>query len=105
MSTYQQVLELISRGTAIPQVADRMDMRQDAVLAMIESMVRSGHLQDLDCADDTCSACPMADGCPVPQDGPSQYFVTEDGRALLRDADGTVEKHSATSPSVGLSKT
>lgn len=90
MSTYLRVLALISRGTPIPRIADRLDLREDAVLAMVESMVRSGHLQDLDCADGACSACPMSDGCPGPRDGPSQYFVTDAGYALLRDSDDVV---------------
>ncbi len=85
MSTYRRVLALIDRGTPLPQIVDRVDAREDAVLAMVESMVRSGHVQDLSCAGEACAACPMSDGCPVPQDGPAQYYVTDAGRALLAD--------------------
>lgn len=88
MSAYQQVLALINMGKSIPHIVEQLEMREDAVLAMIESMVRSGHLQEIDCAGGACEACPMSDGCIVPQDGPSQYFVTEDGLSLLAETDG-----------------
>ena len=103
MSRYQQVLGLISQGTPIPQIVERLNIREDAVLAMVESMVRSGHLQDLDCAGGACSACPMSEGCPVPQDGPSQYFVTEDGLALLTETENTDGTNAELSPSADLS--
>jgi hypothetical protein len=97
MSTYRRVLALVGQGTSLPRIADRLDTSEDAVLAMIESMVRSGHLQDLDCAEGACSACPMSDGCPVP-DGPSQYFLTENGRALVEDTDRVRGADGSTAP-------
>ncbi|MFW6458271.1 MAG: FeoC-like transcriptional regulator, partial [Halodesulfurarchaeum sp.] len=68
----------------IADIAERLDMRPDAVKAIIESQVRAGHLQDLDSASAACDVCPMSKGCPVPQNGPSQYVISAEGRELLQ---------------------
>ncbi|WP_396275476.1 FeoC-like transcriptional regulator [Halodesulfurarchaeum sp. HSR-GB] len=84
MSVYEEVLGFVNRGIEIRDIAEQLAMRPDAVKAIIESQVRAGHLQDLDCAGSACDTCPMSKGCPVPQDGPSQYVITIDGKKLLQ---------------------
>ncbi|MGM0399262.1 MAG: hypothetical protein ACQEQY_09750 [Halobacteriota archaeon] len=90
MSSYRRVLALVARGIQLPVAADRLSLREDRVAAMVESMVRAGHLRDVGCTGDTCSACPMADGCSISQSTPSQYVVTAAGRSLLAEADDDV---------------
>ena len=87
MSSYRRVLALLHEGTPLIRIAETMNMREDALRAMVQSMVREGHLRDLDCDADSCSACPMADGCPIPQDEPASYVISEDGTSFLLEKD------------------
>lgn len=85
MTRYHDVLGLLARGTPLSEIASELDMRTDAVRAMVESMVREDHVRDMGCHGDACAACPMADACGISEGGPNSYFVTEAGRALLDD--------------------
>ena len=87
MSAYRTVLDLLRRGTSIPRIAERTEMRSDALVAMIESMERAGHLRDISCEGETCSTCPMAEACGVQQDGPANYVITEAGITHLVEHD------------------
>lgn len=100
MSSYRRVLALVADGIQIPVAADRLSLREDRVAAMVESMVRSGHLRDVGCSGDTCSACPMAEGCSISQSTPSQYVVTDAGRSLLAETadDGVPDLEPTTAP-------
>lgn len=86
MDRYRRVLERVSRGQSLDAVRERLDLREPAMAAMIESMVRSGHLEEFGCEGDTCSACPFSESCPMGDiQGPRSYMVTAAGRAYLQD--------------------
>ena len=84
MSTYVTVLSLLADGVAPETIARKLDRREDAVRGMIETMARRGHVEQIDCADGTCSSCPMADACG-PMESPVQYVVSEAGWQLVDD--------------------
>ena len=85
MSTYVTVLSLLAEGVAPEMIAERIDRREDAVRGMIETMVRRGHIEQIDCTDGACGSCPMADACG-PMESPVQYVVSEAGLKLVDPA-------------------
>jgi len=85
MSTYVTVLSLLAEGVAPEMIAERINRREDAVRGMIETMVRRGHLEQIDCSDGACGSCPMADACG-PMESPVQYVVSEAGWTLVDPA-------------------
>lgn len=87
MTLYRTVLGFVRRGTPLREIAAELEMQEDAVRAMMESMVREGHARKMGCQGDTCSACPMAESCSFTQDSPDSYFVTEAGREFLDEED------------------
>lgn len=85
MSTYLTVLSLLAEGVAPETIAKKIDRREDAIRGMIETMVRRGHIEQIDCTDGACGSCPMADACG-PMESPVQYVVAETGRKLVDPA-------------------
>ena len=96
MGTYRSVLESIERGVSISRIALSLDRREDVIRGMIESMIREGLIDDLDCDDGTCSACPMAESCGFGMDIPRSYYVTDRGREYLYESTGTVQSSAET---------
>lgn len=85
MSRYRSVLRRLSRGEPLETVRTELDLRDDVVRGMIQSMLREGHLSEFGCEGETCSACPMSGSCPMGEiQGPSSYMLTADGRKFLR---------------------
>lgn len=86
MSRYRTVLEQIGQGQSIEAVRDDLDLRDDVLTGMIQSMLREGHLNEFGCEGDSCSACPMSGSCPMGSiQGPSSYMVTKQGREFIVD--------------------
>ncbi len=84
MSSYRSVLERISRGQPIDAVREELDLRADVLDAMIQSMLREGHLSQFGCEGGTCSACPISGSCPMGSiQGPTSYMVTAQGRKFI----------------------
>lgn len=86
MSRYRTVLERINRGQSIETIRDELELRDDVIRGMIQSMLREGHLSEFGCDGETCSVCPMSGSCPMGSiQGPASYMVTEQGRAFIVD--------------------
>lgn len=85
MSTYRSVLEGIGQGKSIETVRTELGLRADGIDAMIQSMVREGHLSEFGCEGETCSVCPISGSCPMTAiQGPASYMITEQGREFIR---------------------
>jgi DNA-binding NarL/FixJ family response regulator len=84
---YRQILTEIQRGKSIDAIATTLDRREEAVRAMVESMVREGHVRDLSCEGDTCDVCPMSDSCSLVSDAPATYVISTDGLDYLTRTD------------------
>ena len=87
MGTYLSVLALVRRGAVIETAARELDLREDAVRGMIQSMLREGHLREFGCDDSPCSSCPMGEACGASTDGPASYFLTAEGLEYLGEID------------------
>ena len=87
MNTYRRILAEIRRGKFIDAIATTLDRREDAVRAMVESMVREGHVRDLSCEGDTCDICPMSDSCSMVSDAPVTYTISTAGLDYLTRMD------------------
>ena len=86
MGQYRQVLKRVSRGQPLDAVRESLELRQPAMEAMVESMVRSGHLEEFGCEGDTYSACPFSESCPMGDiQGPRSYMVTAAGREYVQE--------------------
>jgi hypothetical protein len=87
MSAYRSILAEISRGRPIDAVREELDLREDVLDAMIQSMLREGYLDEFGCEGDTCTACPMSGSCPMATiQGPTSYLVTEAGKQYVLEA-------------------
>ncbi len=87
MSRYRSVLRRLSRGEPVETVREELDLRDDVVRGMIESMLREGHLKEFGCEGESCSACPMSESCPMGDiQGPRSYMVTSTGQEYLLQA-------------------
>lgn len=84
MSNYRTVLELVAAGNSLETVRSTLDIREDGLQAMVQSMLREGHLTRYGCEGGTCSACPMSGSCPMGDiEAPTSYLLTERGKQYV----------------------